>query len=962
MDTPIQWWRSRGWGARILVILALIYVLYALAVFLILPGWLRGDIEERLSGLLGREVTLQELRLNPLTLSASAEQFMIADPDTEFLARFDRLYVNTSFWASLFHWRPWVSDVDLSGLEVRLRRGEDGALNLDDIIARLRESGENKAGEGDQEAENEDTAPPAFTISHLRLSESRITVNDASGSEPSSLTLPVAFAIEDLTTRGVDEEDNVYRMHVEGPDGGTLDWQGRFVFEPLTVEGHLQMEKVDVSAFTRLLEPHFPFQVPSGMLGLAADYRYATESGAGLTVDNGRFQLDQLRILRDGNDEPSFVVPTLNVSGVSLNLTEQRVSVPSVTLSEPAMRAVLTDEGLDLATLFLPSDPEQARETREKVREEADESAERIREGRAWAVTLDQLKVENGSVVFRDQTLAEPVEVTLTEGALNLTDFRVEDRVRWQWEGSAVLAESGRLSHSGSGQLAPLEVSADLDLGDLPLAALSPWLADAMPLSIERGRASGDLALTVAGEAPDITLTGRASVADVRLRENGREVLNVASLGADGISVKSANRLVTVDGLAGHGIDFRHLLDEQGRGLATRLAGDDDGEQGGPDWRVILGRISVEKSRLAHRDNTMSPDFEVTLEQWSGVMENFDTGSGRASLETSGRVNNQARLRVQGKLGVDPLYLDLTGQLDGYGMEALTPFTTRYLGFGVERGRLDVDTEVSIEDGRLDSTTKIAADKFYLGDRVESDQALDAPVKLGLSVLRDSSGMIRLPVTISGDLNDPGFSASGVVLRVIRNVLVKAATAPFSMLASLAGGGDADLQYLPFPAGDARAGTTTRDKMARLADILRDRSNLTVVLTGQASEDDRRALGEAGVVDDLGRDWPGLDTALTGERWRERILDTYEDRLDRDRDTLTGDTESDRAREAWRRMLEAAAAGVGNDTLLALARERAELARRHLIEEQGLPEGQVRLADPRANGDVTGVSLGVGDT
>ncbi|HEX5678157.1 MAG TPA: DUF748 domain-containing protein [Alcanivorax sp.] len=961
MDTPIQWWRSRGWGARILAILALLYVLYALTIFLILPGWVRGEVEERLSGLLGRDVTVEEVHLNPLTLSATAEQFRIADSGTEFLARFDRLYVNAGFWASLFHWRPWVSEVDLAGLQVRLRRGKDGALNLDDIITRLRESGKDGKAE-ETPPDDESSAPPAFTISHLRLSEGRVTLSDASGSEPSSLTLPVAFSIEDLTTRGVGEEDNLYEMHVEGPDGGTLDWQGRFVFEPLTVEGRLQMEKVDVAAFTRLLEPHFPFQVPSGVLGLAADYRYGTGDGEGegLTVNNGRFQLDRLRILRDGNAEPSFVVPSLKVSGVSLNLAGQRVRVPEVVLTDPKMRAVLTEQGLDLATLFLPSDPEQAQDTREKVREEAEESAERIREGRAWGVTLDQFKIDNGSVVFRDQTLPEPVEVTLSEGALNLTDFRIEDSVRWQWEGSAVLAQSGRLSHSGTGQLTPLKVSADLALTDLPLAALSPWLANAMPLRIEQGRASGDMTLTVAGEAPDITLTGRASVADVKLHENGRLLLSVASLGADGVTVKSADRRIAIDGLAGRGIDFRHLMDEQGRTLVARLAGDDDGEDSGPDWRVILGRVSVEESRLAHRDNTMSPDFEVTLEQWSGVMQDFDTGSGRASLDTSGRVNGQARLRAQGKLDIEPLYLDITGQLDGYGMEALTPFTTRYLGFGVESGRLDVDTEVSIEDGHLDSITKIAADKFYLGDRVESEQALDAPVKLGLSVLRDSSGMIRLPITISGDLSDPGFSTGGVVLRVIRNVLVKAATAPFSMLASLAGGGDADLQYLPFPAGDARPGAGTRDKVARLADILKDRDNLTVVLTGQASEADRRALGEAEVIDDLGGDWPGLDTALTGEDGRERILDTYEDRLDRDRDTLAGSSESDQAREAWRLMLEQAAARVDTDTLRELARERARQARGQLIEEHGLPEDRVRLDDPRVDGDVTGVGLGVG--
>ena len=179
------------------------------------------------------------------------------------------------------------------------------------------------------------------------------------------------------------------------------------------------------------------------------------------------------------------------------------------------------------------------------------------------------------------------------------------------------------------------------------------------------------------------------------------------------------------------------------------------------------------------------------------------------------------------------------------------------------------------------------------------------------------------------------------------------------MLASLAGGGDDDLQYLPFRAGDDRPTGETRDKVARLADILKDRDNLTVILTGQAGDDDRRALGEAEVVDDLGGDWPGLDTALTGEDWRERILDTYEDRLDRDRDTLEGDSDADRAREAWRRMLEQAAAEVDDETLLELAGERARQARDRLIEEHGLPEDQVRLGDPRADGDVTGVGLGV---
>ena len=65
---------------------------------------------------------------------------------------------------------------------------------------------------------------------------------------------------------------------------------------------------------------------------------------------------------------------------------------------------------------------------------------------------------------------------------------------------------------------------------------------------------------------------------------------------------------------------------------------------------------------------------------------------------------------------------------------------------------------------------------------------MKAPVKLGLSVLRNRSGEITLPVTMAGNLDDPSFSVGGMVLKVLSNIVVKAATAPFSVLSALAGG------------------------------------------------------------------------------------------------------------------------------------------------------------------------------
>ncbi len=93
----------------------------------------------------------------------------------------------------------------------------------------------------------------------------------------------------------------------------------------------------------------------------------------------------------------------------------------------------------------------------------------------------------------------------------------------------------------------------------------------------------------------------------------------------------------------------------------------------------------MKDSRLAHRDLTLSPEYQVTVEDWRGHMDDFDTAGGKARVDTRGEVNGTATLTLQGTVDAQPLTLDLDGSLKGYGMETLTPFTARYLGFGVER-------------------------------------------------------------------------------------------------------------------------------------------------------------------------------------------------------------------------------------------------------------------------------------
>ena len=75
-------------------------------------------------------------------------------------------------------------------------------------------------------------------------------------------------------------------------------------------------------------------------------------------------------------------------------------------------------------------------------------------------------------------------------------------------------------------------------------------------------------------------------------------------------------------------------------------------------------------------------------------------------------------------------------------------------------------------------------------------------MKLAVALLKDRDGKIELDIPVSGDLNDPKFSVGGIILKVIVNLLVKAATSPFALLSAVFGGGE-ELGYAEFDYGSA---------------------------------------------------------------------------------------------------------------------------------------------------------------
>jgi len=110
--------------------------------------------------------------------------------------------------------------------------------------------------------------------------------------------------------------------------------------------------------------------------------------------------------------------------------------------------------------------------------------------------------------------------------------------------------------------------------------------------------------------------------------------------------------------------------------------------------------------------------------------------------------------------------------------------------------------------------------------------------------MQDRDGVIELDVPVTGNLDDPNFRVGRVVWKQIVGIVTKVATAPFTLLAKLFGGGGSQkLDVVDFEPGSSALTPKTEKTLQALANAVYSRPALRLDVEGSADEKaDGRAL------------------------------------------------------------------------------------------------------------------------
>ena len=280
-------------------------------------------------------------------------------------------------------------------------------------------------------------------------------------------------------------------------------------------------------------------------------------------------------------------------------------------------------------------------------------------------------------------------------------------------------------------------------------------------------------------------------------------------------------------------VNTQKLWQEEVGEQAEQLAEDLSLDQ---PWSISLPQIQVTRSAIDFMDESLPIRFRTVIGDLNGEVLGLSTEPGAtAKVAMEGSVDGYAPVNLDGTAAPfnSPPDLDLTLTFDGVDMALLTPYSGTYAGRTIERGLLNLDLQYALQSGKLEGNNQVVIAQLRLGEKVDSDRALDLPLDLALALLTDMNGVIDLTVPVSGDIDNPEFSLGSVIAGAFMNLITKAVTAPFALLANLVGSDDEDLQRINFPSGSGELMEAERARLDQLGEALAQRPNLTLVISGR---------------------------------------------------------------------------------------------------------------------------------
>jgi uncharacterized protein involved in outer membrane biogenesis len=560
--------------------------------------------------------------------------------------------------------------------------------------------------------------------------------------------------------------------------------------------------------------------------------------------------------LADKGGKNYLKLPELSVTLADSNLLAPELHLLEVNLQGPSLSLErLADGRLLPAALF--ATPPQGK-TAQAATAEAAGKPEAATES-PFRYVADRVVLNKGRVDFLDAAVAKgestaPARQTVSDLTILIEALGNGPGTPATLALASSLNGPGRLRVRGQLGLAPFQGRFNLQLAGLALKPFQPYISEQARVTVVDGRlaAAGDLSLAPGADGGlKSDFTGQADLSQLALLDTvlGEDLLKWRNLGLKKIHFATDPGQLSIAEINLAGLYAKALIGKDGVMNLATLRPETPREEAQPPsapasaaegaasrpFATSIGNLVISDGRLDFEDRQISPAYGNSLGDLNGTITNLSSmteSSGEVLL--TAKLDQQAPLKVTGRINPlrSDLLVDLKLDFTDANLSPLSPYSGKYIGYKLDKGKLNLDLTYNIQGRKLDSQNKIFIDQLTLGEEVESPEAANLPVNLALALLRDRNGGINLDLPVYGSLDDPDFSVGRIIIKVLLNLIAKAATSPMALLGALIPQGQ-DIQNIPFTAGQAELEPEAAAKLATVENVLYQRPALKMDLIGK---------------------------------------------------------------------------------------------------------------------------------
>ncbi|HEB3555639.1 TPA: DUF748 domain-containing protein, partial [Burkholderia multivorans] len=753
--------------------------------------------------------------------------------------------------------------------------------------------------------------PLDLTIRHVAIDGGTVNLDDRVPATPTALALTKlaatldGFALQRKTPAK-------YTLSTSLSRGGDLKAEGTVDVAAKQVDTKLVVDALALAPLQPYLGEATRARVLDGALGATINAKADWgKTPLDAQVADSELSLKSLKLATPDAKAPAIVLPDARAKIAKVDVAARTAEIASVDAHGLALDVKRLKNGnIDLAAFASPAQPAVPQRT---VARKAQAAAP------SWHYRIDALNVKEASANFTDLSTPRPVKLAIKPLDLSVQKLGDDMTKPLPVQLKATLNRKGSLNVAGDVTAQPLKLALKIDGNRVDAAAFEPYFGSALNATIASAllNAQGNLTFAQAKDTMRAAYRGNVALVDVRMLDKatsdpfaGWRSLALTNLKANyddkGTDVDAAR--VTFSNFYG-----RVLLDAQGRlnlndivaketGPAQSLTRDASKSEPVPlsagvtppaaaqaasaaaaqqasapaaasatvvvkaapapqrPVRMHFGELVLQNGRVTYTDNFIKPNYTANLVAIKGTVGAFGTDSTTsAPVDVAANLAGNGPISIKGSVNplIDKPALDLTATAHDIELTNLTPYSAKYAGYPITKGKLNVDLHYQLANDQLKANNHIFIDQLTFGDHIDNDTATKLPVKLAISLLKNTRGEIDVNLPVSGSLSNPEFSVGGLIWRALLNLIAKAVTSPFSLLAHAFGSGGEDLGYVEFAPGSAVLTDAQQKKLDTVVKMLTEKPSIRLDLIGRVDPD---------------KDTPGLRTAYVDRLVRQQKL------------------------------------------------------------------------------------------